>query len=224
MTYEQLLSRLFSLQDTQYRAFHARLLKNDNIRLIGVRVPDLRKLARELKGEVDEILAFPDGYYEVTFLKCLLVGNLSFPAFCERVEKVVPLLDNWATCDSFKAPCIQGKEEAFLPYVLRFLASEREFTVRYGLVTLLTYYQKEEYLSLIFESVKNCNHGKYYVMMASAWLIAEVLVRFFEEGVRFLREESLPANVHNRAIQKACESFRLSKEQKNTLRMLKIQN
>ena len=221
ITYEEVLSRLKENSDGEYRAFHSKLLKNDSINLIGIRTPVLRKLAKEWKGETDTFLSFPDEYYEITYLKCALVGALKYEEFIKRVDKVVPLLDNWATCDTFDAPCVKKHREEFLPFIKRYLQSDKEFTVRYGLVMLLHYYVEEEYLPLIFESVRNLKKNDYYIMMGAAWLIAEVLVKYYEAGVRFLQEGSMPKVTHNKAIQKACESFRVTSEEKAFLKSLR---
>ena len=185
ITYEEVLLRLKENSDEGYRAFHSKLLKNDSIHLIGIRTPVLRALAKEWKGEADTFLGFPDDYYEITFLKCALAGALKYEEFIKRVDKLVPLLNNWATCDTFDAPCVKKHREEFLPFIKKYLQSDKEFTVRYGLVMLLHYYVEEEYLPLIFESVRNLKKNDYYIMMGAAWLIAEVLVKHYEEGVRF---------------------------------------
>ena len=224
LTYEEVLKRLHARQDKGYAAFHSKLLKDEKIRLIGVRIPVLRSLAKEWKGEVDTFLSFPDEYYEITFLKCALVGMLKWAEFVKRVDLVVPLLDNWATCDTFTAPCVKKHQEEFLPYIKRYLKSDKEFTVRYGLVMLLHYYVEERYLPLVFESVKALKGEEYYIMMGAAWLIAEVLVKYYEEGVHFLKEGSMPPLMHNKAIQKACESFRVSEERKTFLKSLRVIN
>lgn len=221
ITYEEMLARLRENEDENYRAFHKKLLKNDAINVIGVRMPVMRKLAKEWKGE--NVWDFSDEYYEVTFLKCAIAGMLPFEAFLQRVDGLVGLLDNWATCDCFAAPCIKKHREEFLPYVKRYLHDGREFAERYALVTLLHYYTEKRYLPLIFESVQHCSEEKYYVMMAAAWLLAEVLVKYFDAGVAFLKEEKVSLAVRKRAIQKARESFRLTAEQKNLLQSLKKQ-
>lgn len=218
ITYDEVLVRLRSLQDDKYAAFHAALVKNEKVKLIGVRTPNLRKLSKEWKGEANTFLSFPDEYYEVTFLKCALVGMLKYEEFIKRVDLVVPLIDNWAICDMFTAPCVKKHRQEFLPYIKRYLQSDREFTVRYGIVMLLHYYVQEEYLPLIFESVRGLKRGEYYIMMGAAWLIAEVLVKYYQEGVRFLQEGSMPKAMHNKAIQKAIESYRISEEQKAFLK------
>lgn len=221
ITYEEVLARLKTHCDKAYAAFHSRLLKNESIALIGVRTPVLRKLAKEWKGEEDNFLTFPDEYYEITFLKCALVGALKYEDFIARVDKVVPLLDNWAVCDTFDAPCVKKHREEFLPFIEKYLHSDQEFTVRYGLVMLLHDYVEEQYLPLIFRSVKELEKNDYYVTMGAAWLIAEVLVKYYDAGVRFLREGSLPKETHNKAIRKACESFRISSEEKAFLKSLR---
>lgn len=221
ITYEEMLARLYGHADEEYRAFHSKLLKNPDVNVIGVRMPVLRKLAKEWKSEWRQVLAFPDEFYEVTFLKCALVGMLPFEDFTAQLDAVVPLIDNWATCDCFRAPCIAKHREEFLPYIERYLSDGREFVCRFALVSLIHDYVREEYLPFIFASVRKCKGGQYYVMMAAAWLVAEVLVRFYDDGVAFLRENCMPADMHNRAIQKARESFRLSAEQKERLLSLK---
>ena len=221
ITYEEVLSRLKENGDEEYRAFHSKLLKNDGIHLIGIRTPVLRALAREWKGEADTFLGFPDDYYEITFLKCALVGALKYDEFIKRVDRLVPLLNNWATCDTFDAPCVKKHREEFLPFIKKYLQSDKEFTVRYGLVMLLHYYVEEEYLHTIYSAVNNVNTDYYYVHMAAAWLIAEVLVKNYESGLEFIKTNALDIKTHNKAIQKACESFRLTSEQKEYLKTLK---
>ncbi len=210
ITYEALLARLRGHEDRTYRDFHKNLLKNEKIKVIGVRVPILRKLAKEYKGEIDVLLSFPDEFYEVTFLKCAAAGLLPYEKFIAYIDRLVPLLDNWATCDCFSAPCIKKHKGEFLPYIEKYFESDGEFMRRYALVTLLHYYVEREYLSLIFAYLRRCGDEPYYVVMAGAWLLAEVLVKFYDAGVDFLRERCLSAPLTNKAIQKARESFRLT--------------
>lgn len=221
LTYADMLMRLREHADDGYRDFHSRLLKNDSICVLGVRMPALRAFAKEWKSEWRDILTFPDEFYEVTFLKCAVVGLLEFDEFCRQVDGVVRLIDNWATCDCFAAPCIKKHRAEFLPFIEKYLTDEGEFVKRYALVTLLHDYVDAEYLPFIFASVRKCKGEQYYEMMAAAWLVAEVLVKFYNEGMRFLNEKCMPAQMHNRAIRKACESYRLSPEQKNELKNLR---
>ena len=221
MTYEEMLARLNTHCDEKYAAFHQRLLHNPSVRVIGVRMPILRSLIREWKGEWESVLTFPDEYYEVTFIKCNLVGALPFGQFAAHVRDVVPLIDNWAACDGFEAPCIGKNREAFLPFIEEFLADEREFVRRYAFVTLLKEYMDERYLPLIFDSLRRYGRGDYYVVMGAAWLLAEVLVRFYAEGYAFLESGELYRETAFKAISKACDSFRITSEQKTALKTLK---
>lgn len=221
MTYEQLLSELNERADEKYRAFHSNLVKNPSAVILGVRMPELRKLAKQYKANCEEFLQFPDEIYEVILLKRIILGLQPYGIFTAHLAEVLPAIDNWAVCDCFDAPCIAKNRTDFLHYIADFRFSEHEFTSRYALVQLLKYYCEEGYLPFIFESAEGCDHDKYYVMMGAAWLIAEVLVKHYEEGVAFLKRGTMPAQTHNKAIQKARESFRLSPEQKEELNALK---
>lgn len=221
ITYEEVLKRLKDNADPAYRDFHKRLLKNESICNLGVRTPVLRALAKEWRGERHVFMSFPDEYYEVTFIKFQLLSALPYGEFVAELDGAVALIDNWATCDCFRAPCIKKHREEFLPVLERYLRDGREFVVRYALVTLLEYYMSEEYLPVIFNAVLSVDAGVYYIKMAAAWLLAETLVHFYGEGVRFLRENALNGDLRRKAIQKARESFRLSPDQKEELKLLK---
>ncbi len=218
--YEELLTELKTLAEPEYAAFHKRLLKNDKINVLGVRVPTLRKLAKRYKNSIDPLICCPDEYYEVTFIKLQAVALLPWEEFIKYVDKCVSLIDNWATCDCFAPKCIAKHKDEFLPNISEYL-NGGEFSQRFALTTLLHFYVEQEYLQIIFDTVKKSNREHYYVHMAAAWLIAEVLVKYYDDGVEFLKLNETDAKTHNKAIQKACESYRLTKEQKDFLRGLK---
>ena len=217
LTYDKLIETLNAHADEGYGDFNQKLLKNDKIKVIGVRVPTLRQLAKQYRGELNALMCFPDDYFEVTFLKCAVAGSLPFEQFLKYVETLVPLIDNWATCDCFAAPCIKKHQGQFLPYIEKFFSDGREFVRRYALVTLLHYYVEEQYLPLIESYLKRCDNEPYYVMMAAAWLLAEILVKHYDRGVSILQEGSLAQKINDKGIQKARESFRLTAEQKAAL-------
>lgn len=220
LTYEELLKELRSNADESYRAFHKKLLKNDKIQVIGVRMPVLRAIAKREKASFQALLGFPDEFYEVTFLKCAVAALLPYGELIKVLDGLAALLDNWATCDCFKAKCIATHKEEFLPYIEKYFADGREFVRRFALVTLLDFYVEEKYLPVIFSYLRRCENEEYYVMMAAAWLLAEVLVKHYEEGRAFLRDETLDSAVKRKGIRKACESFRLSEEQKAELKQV----
>ena len=222
MQYRQLLEILEEDADLKYREFHRRLLKNDELKVLGVRIPNLRKIAKQFKNDTDNLMSFPDEYYEVTFIKLTAVANLKYEEFIKYADLCVSLIDNWATCDCFTPRCIEKHRQDFIPYIEKYLTYCGEFYQRFALTTLLHFYVEEEFLDVIFNAIKRAETDKYYyVHMAAAWLIAEVLVKYYDIGVKFLQSETLDKKTHNKAIQKANESFRLSKEQKIFLKGIK---
>ncbi|MDE5667418.1 MAG: DNA alkylation repair protein, partial [Clostridia bacterium] len=182
-------------------------------------------------GCVDELLSFPDEYYEVTFIKLTAVSLLKWEEFIKYVDKCVPLIDNWATCDCFAPKCIVKHKEEFLPYIYTFFAEEQEFYQRFALTTLLHFYVEEKYYDKILQLITEAETDEYYyVHMAAAWLLAELIIKFYDQTVEVLKATieafhkglEVDKKTHNKAIQKACESFRLTAEQKTYLKGLKL--
>lgn len=219
MNYSELVSELNGLSEEEFRIFQTRMVNSKGQTILGVRTPVLRKLVKKYKDNVEELLRFPDEYYEVTFIKLNVLALQPYPVFLSHVEECVASIDNWAICDTFKGKYIKKNEKEFLPYVQKFL-SGGEFFQRYALVTLLSFYCKEEYLPVIFDSMERADKELFYVHMAVAWLMAEVLVKCYTQGLDYLKENKLPQKTHNKAIQKAKESFRLTGEQKEELSSL----
>lgn len=228
MLYQELLNELKESADESYKSFHKRLLKNDNIVLIGVRVPVLRKIAKKYKNEVPTLLTFPDEYYEVTFIKLSAVALLPYESFISYVDECVKLIDNWATCDCFAPKCVQNHKQEFLPFISKYLSDKGEFAQRFALTTLLHFYVEDKYFQLILDTIQGgIDTQYYYVHMAAAWLLAELIIKFYDKACCFLkanveaRFKLLDRKTHNKAVQKACESYRLSDGQKNFIKGLK---
>ena len=221
--YPEFLEEIKSYAEPEYAAFHKRLVKNDNVNVLGVRVPQLRKLAKKYVVSVDELLSFPDEFYEVTFIKLTAVSYLKWEEFIKYVDRCVPLIDNWAACDCFTPKCIAKHKDGFLQYIFTYLNEDKEFYQRFALTTLLHYYVEEKYLTTIKDAVQKVDTEKYYyVHMAAAWLLAELIIKFYDNTIIFLKENSIDKKTHNKAIQKACESYRLTAEQKTYLKGLKL--
>ena len=201
--------------------FHKKLLKDDRIRVIGVRTPDLRRLAKACKGDFDTLLTFPDEYYEVTWLKCAAACFLPYGEFCSVVDRLVGLLDNWATCDMFAPACIARHRDLFRTCILRYLGGRAGVCAPLCAHNAAAFYVTEEELPFVFRCLGQVNTEEYYVSMAAAWLMAEVLVKYYGEAKAFLEGNRLSRETHNRAVRKACESFRLSDAQKAELRNMK---
>lgn len=221
MQYLSFIEQLKSYAEEDFACFQRRLIPTKQ-KILGVRTPIMRKIAKSLRDNVGKLMAFPDEYFEVTFIKLTAVSSLSYEQFISYLPSCVEKIDNWATCDSFKAKCILKNRQAFLPVLENIFARRKEFYQRYALVSLLFYYVDKEYLPLIKTCLQRADTSSYYVYMAAAWLAAEVLIKHYEYGLQILNERVLDPKTHNKAIQKAIESYRLTKEQKETLRFLKI--
>lgn len=221
MTYSEFLNVLRSHAEKEFAAFQKRLIPT-NREILGVRTPIMRKLAKEYLSCIDDILAFPDEYYETVFIKLTAVSLLPYERFVEKLPYCVGLMDNWALCDCFKAKCIKRHKEQFLSVLDTILGQGTEFSQRYVLVVLLAEYTESGYENVLERYIFAADPKPYYVHMAIAWLTAEILVKNFDFGLKILQQEKLPAKTHNKAIQKAIESYRLTKQQKEYLRSLKI--
>lgn len=221
IAYQEFLEELKSFADESYKAFHKKLLNNDSINVLGVRVPVLRKLAKKYKAETDKLMAFPDEYYEVTFVKLSAVALLPYEDFIKYANDCVLLIDNWATCDCFVPKCIEKHKDDFLKKIYAYWSTPTEFPQRFALTTLLHFYIEEKYFDDLTKILEFADTQFYYVHMAAAWLIAEILVKYYDFGTELLKNNVTDKKTHNKAIQKACESYRLSDEQKTFLKGLK---
>ena len=218
---------LFSLRDEKFAAFQARLIPNvAPERIIGVRTPALRKLAKTLRGsgEAEEFLkALPHDFFEENNLHAFLLCEMKdFDACVQAVEDFLPYVDNWATCDQMSPGVFRKNKQALLPYIRCWIASERCYTRRFGTGMLMSHFLdedfREEYLSL----VSDIRSEEYYVNMMIAWYFATALAKQYEAALPYLENRRLDPWVHNKTIQKAVESFRVSDEHKACLRALKI--
>ena len=143
MLYQEFFDELTALSDAEYRDFHKRLLKNDKIKILGVRVPQLRKLAKKYKNSLQTLMGFPDEYYEVTFVKLAAASYLGYSELLKYIDKCVSLMDNWATCDCFAPVCVGSHKDEFLSYIEKFISEDKEFYQRFALTTLLHFYVEE---------------------------------------------------------------------------------
>lgn len=229
MSEKTITDGLFALKDENYRRFHAKLIPDipiDNI--IGVRTPVLRKYAKEV-AKLQEANIFleslPHSYYEENNLHGALL-SLLYPkdivAFMEQLERFLPYVDNWATCDML-SPKIFKK---YLPYVYervqKWLQSDAVYTIRFGIVTLLGFYLDDAFEPEMLQLVANVRSEEYYVNMAVAWYFSMALVKQYDATLPYIQNRVLEPWTHNKSIQKAIESRRIPQETKAYLRGLKI--
>ncbi len=221
MTYSQFLDKLQPYAEEEFARFQHKLIFTDR-KIMGVRTPTLRKLAKAFSGDIDTLLAYPDTYSETVFIQLTAVSALPYTAFLRYLPTCLDRIDSWALCDSFKAKCIAKHKQEFLSVLENLFVTGKTYYVRYVLVTLLSFYVEEEYLPAIKSYVSRTDTAEYYVHMAVAWLTAEVLIKHHAFGLELLSSGVLDRKTHNKAIQKAVESYRLTHEQKEYLRSLKI--
>ena len=221
MTYLELIDILKQNQSDSFATFQRRLIATE-YSILGVTTPTMRKIAKMYAKDWREICAFPNEYYEVVFIKLTLISKLPYEEFIQHIDYAVSLMDNWAHCDCFKADCIKKHKEEFLSVLDGLFQKDSEYYQRYVLVCLLSYYVEESYLPIIERYIQKADTSKYYVHMAVAWLTAEILIKEYDYGLRLLNARIIEQKTHNKAIQKACESYRLSKEEKLKLNYLKI--
>ena len=217
---------LFALRDEKYREFHKKLVPTvDEERIIGIRVPELRKYAKELAKQEGEVYLdlLPHHYIEENNLHAFLIcGIKDFGEAMRRTEEFLPYIDNWATCDSFMPKVFKKHTDEVFEKVKEWLKSERVYTVRYGLVTLLNNFLDGEFRPEMLELAAGIRSGEYYINMAIAWYFSIALVKQYAAALPYILEQRLDKWTHNKAIQKAIESYRVSPERKEYLRGLKI--
>ena len=218
---------LFSLRDEKFAAFQARLIPNvAPERIIGVRTPALRKLAKTLRGsgEAEEFLkALPHEFFEENNLHAFLLCEMKdFDACVQAVEDFLPYVDNWATCDQMSPRVFRKNKQALLPYIRCWIASERCYTRRFGTGMLMSHFLDEDFREEYLRLVSDKRSEEYYVNMMIAWYFATALAKQYEAALPYLENRRLDPWVHNKTIQKAVESFRVSDEHKACLRALKI--
>ena len=218
---------LFALQDLSYRDFHAKLIPTvDKARVIGVRTPKLRAFAKEF-GKTEEAKEFlkvlPHQYYEENNLHGLLIEQIKdYPTLIGELNRFLPCIDNWATCDLLTVRVVKKHLDTFTEEVERWLASDHTYTIRFGIGMLMRYYLEEHFSLEYPEKVAKICSKEYYVNMMRAWYFATALAKQYEAIFPFLEEKRLDAWTHNKTIQKAIESYRITQEQKAYLRTLRI--
>lgn len=218
-------NELFALQDKGYRDFHARLMPTvDKALIIGVRTPALRRLAKTVPPEDKAAFlgSLPHIYYEENNLHALFVSGIrDFDAALSETERFLPYIDNWATCDMFLPKVFQKNAAALLPHIRRWLDAQEEYTVRFGIGLLMRLFLDEAFSPEYPALVAGIRREEYYIRMMAAWYFATALAKQYSAVLPFLEENRLPAWTHNKAIQKAVESYRIPDAVKTYLKTLR---
>lgn len=223
MTAREIKQRLFELQDVKFREFHSRLIPNiDPATVIGVRTPELRRLAKEIGEDEGFLQALPHEYYEENQLHALIItGMKDFGGCIARLDEFLPYADNWATTDIMTVKLFKKHTAELLPHIRRWLDSGRTYTVRYAVGCLMNFCLDGEFRPEYPEMVSGVDCGEYYVSMMVAWYFATALAKQYDAVIPYIEGRRLDTATHWRTIQKAVESFRITDEQKAYLRTLR---
>ena len=221
--------QLFALQDKGYQAFHSRLMPTVPAeKVIGVRTPVLRKLAKQLAGTPQAevfLQTLPHAYYEENNLHAFLIEAIrDYSAALAETEKFLPYIDNWATCDGFCPKVFAGHKAELLVQIRSWLGSGQVYTVRYAMGMLMRYYLDEAFRPEYLEWVAGVHSEEYYLNMMRAWYFATALAKQPDAALPWLTEKRLDVWTHNKTIQKAVESYRIPPEMKRQLRELRIRS
>lgn len=219
--------RLFEMQDTGYRDFHARLIPTvRKEKIIGIRTPVLRKFAKEFgKTERSEMFlkVLPHQYYEENNLHGLLIEQIrDYDKCLGELECFLPHIDNWATCDLLTLHMMKKHRDIFIREIYRWMESDKPYIIRFGISMLMRHYLDEGFKPEYPEKVAAIRSEEYYVNMMRAWYFATALAKQYEKILPFLEEQRMDIWTHNKTIQKSIESYRITQEQKDYLRTLRI--
>ncbi len=224
---QKIKEELKSLQDKKYKEFHSKLCPGTN-NIIGIRIPVLRKYAKTLLKENDFKLLInniDDEYYEEIMLQGMLIGlaKSDFNEIKPYIENFIPKIDNWAICDTFCAGLKIAKKykKEMWNLINKYIVVNKEFYIRFAVVMILDYYIEEEYIEADLEIFNNIKSDKYYVQMAVAWAISICFIKYYDKTIEYMKTANLDKFTYNKAIQKAIESYRITKEQKEILKKMK---
>lgn len=226
-TEQYVQKRLFELADESYRDFHARLIPTvDKAKIIGVRTPVLRKFANEFaqSQKVAEFLdSLPHKYYDEDNLHGFLLEKIKdYDELIMRLDRFLPYVDNWATCDLISPKIFAKSKDKLKADALRWMESDGTYTVRFGIGCLMRHYLDDDFDISFAKSVADIHSGEYYINMMRAWYFATALAKQYEAILPFFERQQLEKWTNNKAIQKAKESFRLTSEQKSELNQYKL--
>ena len=226
MNKTELLKRLYDLQDLKYRDMQIKIIPTvEPESVIGVRTPELKTMAKEIlkagnyKGFFEEL---PHEYFEENQLQAFIISGIKDLEECMgELERFLPYVDNWATCDQM-SPKIFKKQEELLKHIKKWIHSDKTYTVRFGVGMLMEHFLDEDYDLKYPEMVAGIRSEEYYVNMMIAWYFATALAKQYESTLPYIEHKRLDDWTHNKAIQKSVESRRITEDQKTYLKSLKV--
>ena len=224
---EEIRKRLFKLQDKKYSDFQCRLIPTlESTTIIGVRTPELRRYAKELvkQKEMQNFLHFlPHQYFEENQLHAFMISEIKDNKQClEELNRFLPFVDNWATCDQLSPKVFKKNRSELIDQIKQWVCSDKTYMVRFGIGMLLEHFLDDDFDPIYLEMVSKISSTEYYIRMMIAWYFATALAKQYTKALPYIEEQRLDIWTHNKTIQKAVESRRITLEQKEYLRRLKI--
>ncbi len=218
---------LFEMQDIGYKTFHARLMPTvPPDKIIGIRTPILRKYAKKFaKTEECKIFceSLPHQYYEENNLHGFIISEMKDIEGClTEMDRFLPYIDNWATCDMVRPKVFKQNPDMLLPYIAKWLEAKETYTVRFAIGMLMDYFLEEKFNITYTNRIACLVSDEYYIKMMQAWYFATALAKQWDAVIPFLEEQKISKWVHNKTIQKSVESYRITAEQKQYLKTLRI--
>ncbi len=224
-TYQKFINDLYKNKDEKYQKFHSKLLKNEDITVIGIRTPVLKKLAKEISK--NDYQSFIKQNTHQTYEECVLHGlilgytQVDKEELFNLIDNFIPYIDNWATND-LTVSNLKSFKNISIDNIHKYLNSNNPWEIRFGLTLLLTYYIKEENLDKIFNICNSITSKHYYVQMANSWLISICYIKYPKETYKYLKKNKLDKFTQNKTISKICDSYRITKKQKEEIKKLRI--
>ena len=227
MIIEEIRKELFEKQDMKYRDMQIKIIPNiDKDTIIGVRTPLLRSYAKQLSKR-DDLNIFlddlPHKYFDENQLHAFIISEIRDYSKClNEVDRFLPYVDNWATCDQMSPKIFKKNKQALLETVKQWIGSDKTYMIRFGIGMLMEHYLDEDFDLSYPEIVAGIRSDEYYINMMIAWYFATALAKQYDSILPFIKEKRLDVWTHNKAIQKSVESYRITDEQKEYLKTLKI--
>ena len=223
---EKIQNKLFKYQDITYREFNSKLIPNiDKDKMIGVRIPDIRKIEKSLSVEEKEqfLMDLPHKYFEENMLHGIIISNMKD---CDKViselEKFLPYVDNWAVCDTISPKVFKKNREKIITKILSWIKSDHTYICRFGIGMIMQLYLEDEYFKTSYlDIVAKIRIEDYYINMMRAWLFQVTLVKKWEITIKYIENNSLDIFTHNKTISKSCDSYRIDKIKKEYLKSLR---
>lgn len=227
MTIKELQSLLFEYEDKKYGDFSAKLIPDiPREKFIGIRSPEYKNILKRIKDDpvISEFLkTLPHKYHEENCLHVQLINRIKdFDECVCELEKFMPYIDNWAVNDCVNPLCFKKHRAELIGKVQGWISSEATYTRRCGMKILMANYLDEDFKAEYLDLPADLRSNEYYVNMMTAWLFAEALTKQWDSAVKFIETHRLDSWTHNKAIQKACESFRVPEERKEYLKSLRV--